>query len=155
MTKEDLKKNIEDMEIYVPIATMERYLEMPKTTIQQVLNGHRNLPKKWVKVLERYFNEKIYKISESDKWVNPQKDRSYIPKVGDKVNLPQEAMIAKVEKKDEATKVSFAEKRITKLVENSTTKDEIPRLKGESYIDYQCRCIELKEKVAKILPNKL
>lgn len=60
MTKEILKKNIDEMEIYIPVSAIEKNLGMPKTTIQQVLNGHRNLPKKWVKVLERYFNGKLY-----------------------------------------------------------------------------------------------
>ena len=132
MTKEVLKKNIEDMEIYVPIRLIERNLEMPKTTIQQVLNGHRNLPKKWVKVLERYFNEKIYKISENDKWVNPPSDKSYIPKVGDKANLPQEAMVAKVENKDGATKLYFTEPKPQKEKPQNLSRTELMRWRKDN-----------------------
>jgi len=99
MTKEDLKKNIDEMEIYIPIRLIERNLAMPKTTIQQVLNGHRNLPKKWVKVLERYFSDKLY-LGKADK---------HEIKVGDKVSLPQDAIVDKVEKNNGATTVSFSE----------------------------------------------
>lgn len=60
MTQEDLKKYIDGMEIYIPIRLIERNLCIPKTTLQQVLKGNRKLPKKWVKVLEKYFNEKLY-----------------------------------------------------------------------------------------------
>jgi hypothetical protein len=121
MTKEVLKKNIEDMEIYLPISKIEKNLGMPKTTIQQVLNGNRNLPKKWVKILEKYFKEKLYlsKVAEHE------------IKVGDKVNLPQEALVTKVEKKDGANKISFDE-----------ISDKPTRIKGESGIDYSIRLSE-------------
>ena len=100
MTKEVLKKNIEDMEIYLPISTMEKNLGMPKTTIQQVLNGHRNLPKKWIKFLEVYFKDKVYLGKETVHEI----------KGGDELPLPNEiAVVSKVEKKDGANKISLSE----------------------------------------------
>jgi hypothetical protein len=122
MTTEVLRKHIEDMEIYVPVCSIESNLGMPKTTIQQVLNGHRKLPKKWVKVLERYFRAKFYL----------GKNVKHEVKVGDKVNLPQEAIISKVEKKDGATKVSFTEPNQKKEMPQGLSRSEIMKWRKDN-----------------------
>lgn len=55
LLKEEIQKNIDEMDVYVPVRIIERDLGMPKTTLQKVLNGKRELPKKWLKPLESYF----------------------------------------------------------------------------------------------------
>lgn len=52
---------------YVPVRIIERTLGMPKTTLQKVLKGGRELPKKWAKPLEAYFGRRVEKKGESDK----------------------------------------------------------------------------------------
>lgn len=58
MTKEQIQKEIEEMDAYLPVNKIEEALGMPPTTLQKVLSGKRTLPKKWVKVLEAYFVRK-------------------------------------------------------------------------------------------------
>lgn len=58
MTKEQIQREIEEMDAYVPVKTIEERLGMPPTTLQKVLKGERKLPKKWHKVLEAYFIRK-------------------------------------------------------------------------------------------------
>lgn len=58
MTKEQIQKEIEEMDAYVPVKTIEERLGMPPTTLQKVLKGERKLPKKWHKILEAYFVRK-------------------------------------------------------------------------------------------------
>lgn len=55
MTKEQIEKAIAGMDEYVPLRIIERHLQMPKTTLQKVVKGQRELPKKWSKPLEAYF----------------------------------------------------------------------------------------------------
>ena len=132
MTKEDLKKYIDEMEIYIPIRLIERNLAMPKTTIQQVLNGHRNLPKKWVKVLERYFSAKLYLGVNNLKFTNS----------GDKGELKvvDNGLVSKIEIKT-ITQNSYDSELVKKNDDEpkqwQEAKNEIPRLKGESIIDYK------------------
>lgn len=57
-TKDDIKKEIEGMNSYIPVSKIEKTLGMPPTTLQKVLSGERNLPKKWERVLEGYFVSK-------------------------------------------------------------------------------------------------
>lgn len=57
-TKDDIKKEIEGMNSYIPVSKIEKELRMPPTTLQKVLSGERNLPKKWERVLEAYFVSK-------------------------------------------------------------------------------------------------
>jgi hypothetical protein len=125
MTKEVLKKNIEDMEIYVPVRLIERDLEMPKTTLQQVLNGHRNLPKKWVKVLEKYFKEKLY----LDKPILLAKVDEMGKKLilTDNVDYGTSKSVSINNLRTDIGKVSFAEKQITELAENSKPQKEKPQ----------------------------
>lgn len=54
-TKDDIKKEIEGMNSYIPVSKIEKALGMPPTTLQKVLSGKRSLPKKWERVLEGYF----------------------------------------------------------------------------------------------------
>lgn len=54
-TKEQIKKEIEEMDSYLPISEIEKRLGMPPTTLQKVLKGTRVLPKKWANILESYF----------------------------------------------------------------------------------------------------
>lgn len=163
MTKEVLKKNIEDMEIYLPISTIEKNLGMPKTTIQQVLNGHRKLPKKWIKFLEVYFKDKVYLGVNNLKFANsgekgklevvdngltskidfkPSTKDSFDGKksvlIYDEMEQYQSVSISNL--KTDISKVSFTEKQIAELVENSKP----PRLKGESSLDYKIRIAENK-----------
>ncbi len=56
MTKEEIQKEILEMDAYLPVSKIEERLGMPKTTLQKVLSGERELPKKWLKVLSGYFN---------------------------------------------------------------------------------------------------
>jgi plasmid maintenance system antidote protein VapI len=112
MTKEILKKNIDEMEIYLPVSAIEKNLGMPKTTIQQVLNGHRNLPKKWVKVLERYFNGNSDKIIKSDRRFG---------KTQTNLNITLEKL------KDNILKNNLSEEQILSLAENSKSKKEMPQ----------------------------
>ena len=61
MNKESIEKAISEMPEYVPVRIIERNLGMPKTTLQKVLKGGRELPKKWIKPLEAYFWRKAEK----------------------------------------------------------------------------------------------
>lgn len=53
--KEQIQKEIEEMDAYLPVSKIEEKLGMPPTTLQKVLSGKRELPKKWLKSLESYF----------------------------------------------------------------------------------------------------
>lgn len=55
MTKSEIEKEINEMDVYVPVSKIEEILGMPITTLQKVLKGERKLPKKWGKKLEYYF----------------------------------------------------------------------------------------------------
>ncbi len=55
MTKEQIEKEIAEMNEWMPISKIEERLGMPPTTLQKVLKGERKLPKKWVNKLEAYF----------------------------------------------------------------------------------------------------
>lgn len=59
MTKEQIQKEINEMDEYIPVSKIEEKLGMPTTTLQKVLKGNRELPKKWVKVLNSYFIKKV------------------------------------------------------------------------------------------------
>lgn len=61
MNKEEIQKQIAIMDAYIPVYKIEEKLGMPKTTLQKVLKGERELPKKWLKVLEAYFVKKVEK----------------------------------------------------------------------------------------------
>ncbi len=63
MKKTDIEKAISEMKDYVPVRLIERHLGMPKTTLQKVLKGQRELPKKWQKPLEAYFGKNPESIS--------------------------------------------------------------------------------------------
>lgn len=69
MTKEEIQKEIAEMDVYLPVSKIEENLGMPKTTLQKVLSGERELPKKWSKVLGAYFVKKPEK-----KVVVPEKE---------------------------------------------------------------------------------
>lgn len=56
--KETIQKEIEEMDAYLPVSKIEEKLGMPPTTLQKVLSGKRELPKKWLRVLESYFVRK-------------------------------------------------------------------------------------------------
>ena len=58
MTKEEIQEQIRIMDAYIPVYKIEENLGMPATTLQKVLSGKRELPKKWLKVLETYFVKK-------------------------------------------------------------------------------------------------
>jgi hypothetical protein len=133
MTKEILKKNIDEMEIYIPVSAIEKNLGMPKTTIQQVLNGHRNLPKKWVKVLERYFNGKLYLGENNLRFTKidfkPTNKESYDGKksiiLSDEMGQWQSVSLRNIRK--DIGKVAFTEEQILSLAENSKSKKEMPQ----------------------------
>jgi len=55
LSKEQIIKELEEMDGYLPISKIEERLGMPPTTLQKVLSGKRNLPKKWNAILEKYF----------------------------------------------------------------------------------------------------
>jgi hypothetical protein len=57
MTREQIQKEIEEMDAYIPVYKIEENLGMPPTTLQKVLKGERELPKKWFKVLDAYFGK--------------------------------------------------------------------------------------------------
>ena len=61
LSKEEIRKEIENMDAWIPIYEIEKRLGMPPTTLQKVLSGNRELPKKWKNVLEAYFlaNKKV------------------------------------------------------------------------------------------------
>lgn len=75
MTKEEIQKQIEMMDSYIPVYKIEEKLGMPATTLQKVLSGKRELPKKWLKVLEVYFVKSPIKenIQEHTKTENKNK----------------------------------------------------------------------------------
>jgi len=80
MTKEQIQKSIDDMAVYVPIYKIEETLEMPPTTLQKVLSGTRDLPKKWNKPLEAYFApQKDVKIQNINEQTNKVKDLTATP----------------------------------------------------------------------------
>jgi hypothetical protein len=58
MTKEEIKKGIDEMEVYAPVTAIERDLDMPFSTLQKALSGTRSLPQKWHKPLRKYFLSK-------------------------------------------------------------------------------------------------
>jgi len=135
MERDVLKKHIEDMEIYVPVCSIESNLEMPKTTIQQVLNGHRKLPKKWVKVLERYFTAKLYLGVNNLKFANSGEKG--------KLKVIDNGLISKIDFKP-IIKESYDGKRIEDVIhdEPSQIDEKPPRIKGESSLDYRVRIDE-------------
>lgn len=90
MTKEQIQAEIQEMDSYIPVSKIEESLGMPPTTLQKVLKGKRELPKKWVKVLEGYFVKKVEAIPES---INEEKEE-----------LPEEAV------PDENKKLSMRER---------------------------------------------
>lgn len=52
MNKEELRKLIDSMDVYMPICKIEEAVGMAKTTLQKALKyPDKNLPKKWVKPL--------------------------------------------------------------------------------------------------------
>ena len=55
LPKEQIIKELEEMDGYLPISKIEERLGMPPTTLQKVLKGTRKLPKKWEAILEKYF----------------------------------------------------------------------------------------------------
>lgn len=68
--KEEIQKEINDMDAWIPVCEIEKRLNMPPTTLQKVLKGTRELPKKWDKVLEAYFMEnkkREVKINDANK----------------------------------------------------------------------------------------
>lgn len=77
MKKEDIESYIAAMPKYVPVRLIERKLNMPKTTLQKVLKGQRELPKKWVKPLEAFFKVKEENIQEEKK--KPEKQTAQAP----------------------------------------------------------------------------
>ena len=74
ISKEEIQKEIEEMDLWVPVYEIEKRLGMPPTTLQKVLKGTRALPKKWNKKLEAYFlsQEKKLKLDNSIIEVNPK-----------------------------------------------------------------------------------
>lgn len=59
MTKEQIQEELQQMDSYIPISKIEESLGMPPTTLQKVLKGKRELPKKWAKILDAYFVKKV------------------------------------------------------------------------------------------------
>lgn len=55
MNKQQIQDGLDAMPEYLPIRQIEVLLKMPATTLQKVLKGDRELPKKWDKVLANYF----------------------------------------------------------------------------------------------------
>jgi uncharacterized protein YlzI (FlbEa/FlbD family) len=66
MTKEQILKLIDGMEVYVPVYKIEEMLNMPPTTLQKVLSGKRVLPKKWDKPIEAFFSGKQQVVTLKD-----------------------------------------------------------------------------------------
>jgi hypothetical protein len=58
MTKEEIKKGIDEMEVYATVTAIEKDLDMPFSTLQKALTGTRSLPQKWHKPLRKYFLSK-------------------------------------------------------------------------------------------------
>lgn len=141
MDREVLKKHIKDMEIYVTVCLIESNLKIPKTTIQQVLNGHRKLPKKWVKILEKYFSGKLY-LGENNLRFTNSGDKG-------KLKVVDNGLISKIDFKP-TNKESYDGKKSIIVSDEmgkwKEPKEEIPRLSGESSLDYRIRCNELKNK---------
>lgn len=75
MRKDEIQTKIDKMDKYLPISEIEKELGMPHTTLQKVLKGKRELPKKWVKVVENYFlsRNKVPLIPLTDKQVDDYK----------------------------------------------------------------------------------
>jgi transcriptional regulator with XRE-family HTH domain len=75
MRKDEIQTKIDKMDKHLSISEIEKELGMPRTTLQKVLKGKRELPKKWVKVVENYFlsRNKVPLIPLTDKQVNDYK----------------------------------------------------------------------------------
>ena len=76
LTKEQIIKELEEMDGYLPISKIEERLGMPPTTLQKVIKGTRKLPKKYEKVLEAYFVRKpeikVEDLTKPNKEVKPK-----------------------------------------------------------------------------------
>lgn len=81
MTKEQIQKEIEGMDSYLPVSKIEEILKMPPTTLQKVLSGKRELPKKWYKVLQAYFVTKPEKKEPAQKNTESTKNMSKIERM--------------------------------------------------------------------------
>lgn len=70
LSREEIQKEIEEMATWFPVYEIEKRLNMPPTTLQKVLKGTRELPKKWHNILEAYFisgNKKEIKNTTEEK----------------------------------------------------------------------------------------
>lgn len=67
LTKEQIQKELQEMDGYLPISEIEKRLGMPPTTLQKVLKGTRKLPAKYYKILEAYFVDQSPKIKDLTK----------------------------------------------------------------------------------------
>ncbi len=99
LSKEQIIKELEEMDGYLPINKIEERLGMPPTTLQKVLSGKRNLPKKWNAILEKYFvrepEVKVKDLSKPNKEVKPKET----PKTNHTVNNKQPYMSDAIRKK--------------------------------------------------------
>ena len=75
MSKDEIQTKIDKMDRYLSVSKIEKELGMPSTTLQKVLKGKRELPKKWVKVVEDYFSNRNKSVKNplTDKQVDEYK----------------------------------------------------------------------------------
>ena len=75
MNKEQIQKEIDGMAEYLPISEIEKRIGLPKTTLQKVLSGERELPKKWHRVVEVYFGVTKKEDDRSNPLINAARGR--------------------------------------------------------------------------------
>lgn len=126
----DYIKSLEaDLEKGYSKSDLEKLIGLPKNNLSGILKGGRTLSKK----------SKL-KI---DKWEASEKpDPLQVFFVKERVkenNLPEN-------KEKILAELNAEPKTFTKRVYPLTTKDTIPRLEGESSIDYRIRCAEMESK---------
>jgi len=82
MRKDEIQTKIDKMDKYLSVSEIEKELGMPHTTLQKVLKGKRELPKKWVKVVDNYFlsRNKVPSIPPTDNQVDDYKKSLVDPK---------------------------------------------------------------------------
>ncbi len=116
-SKEQIQKEIEEMDSYLPVSKIEEKLGMPPTTLQKVLSGTRELPKKWEKVLEVYFvrvpennkpENKVRIEEERNTEAAHSKHKKSLPiEVGDAIG---ESKVIEVEEKENHTTITGVKK---------------------------------------------
>ena len=172
LTKEQIQKEIEAMDSWIPVSEIEKRMGMPPTTLQKVLKGTRELPKKWHKKLEAYFvvsskpvteNNDVFKspLTIDESLTAEAKSEIEEVKIADSrkfaaISVPKNehitvayGSIINTESKPPVT-VQITPQEIYKPTPETEGKSELKeilnkpeRLKGESSLDYKIRISEL------------